>query len=108
MLDIRQSEAHMTNNELYKLVNTRPINAIIRERQLQFIGHCLRMPSDEPANIYALYASNKAVKNRRGPGRQTNLNPEQSLRFTADEIAMYAKDKSAWKKLVAAPKKPDR
>ena len=115
MLDIRQSEAHMTNNELYKLVNTRPINAIIRERQLQFIGHCLRMPSDEPANIYALYTSNKAVKNRRGPGRQTyinqvsaNLNPEQSLRFTADEIAMYAKDKSTWKKLVAAPKQPDR
>ena len=40
ILGIRQSEAHVTNNELYKLVNTRPINAIIRESQLQFIGHC--------------------------------------------------------------------
>ena len=30
MLGFRQSKAHMTNNELYKLVNTRQINAIIR------------------------------------------------------------------------------
>ena len=54
MLGIRQSEAHMKNDELYKITKQRPIKSLIRERQLKFIGHCLRMPSEEPANIYAL------------------------------------------------------
>jgi hypothetical protein len=50
ILNIKQSEAHLTNKELYiRADNARPISAIIRERQLSFIGHCLRMPKvDRP------------------------------------------------------------
>ena len=73
MLGISQSEAHMTNSRLYKLTGERPITAVIRERQLQFIGHCLRMPRDEPANIYALYTSEIATTHRRGRPNRTYL-----------------------------------
>jgi hypothetical protein len=55
MLGLRQSETHTTNEELYRLAGARPITTIIRERQLQFTEHCLRLNKDEPANIYALY-----------------------------------------------------
>ena len=57
MLGVRQSDAHMKNDELYKKSAQQPILELIRERQLKFIGHCLRMEKEEPANIYALYKS---------------------------------------------------
>ncbi len=71
MLGLRQSETHTTNEELYQLAGARPITSIVRERQLQFTGHCLRMKSDEPANIYAPYTSSIAPVHRRGPPRRT-------------------------------------
>jgi hypothetical protein len=52
---IYQSEDHVTNKELYKRTNRRSVKATIPERQLRFVGHCLRMAADEPSNIYALY-----------------------------------------------------
>ena len=116
MLGQRQSETHMTNAQLYKEVNARPISDIIRERQLQFTGHCLRMPNDEPANSYALYTSN-IKSNLRGRGRKTYLDQvseylgignDGEKNSAANEIVKHAKDKSIWKKLVAAPKQPDR
>jgi len=113
MMGIRQSETHMTNAQLYKMVGARPISIIIRERQLQFIGHCLRMPIDDPTNIYALYTSN-IKSNRRGRGRKTYL--DQVSEYLCDvrkglslaEIVKYAKDKEEWRTFVAAPKQPDR
>ncbi len=65
MLEIRQSETHTINDELYKLAGARPITTIIREHQLQFTGHCLCMPSEEPANIYVLYTLCLATVHRR-------------------------------------------
>lgn len=117
MLGIRQSETHTTNEQLYKLASARPVSDIIRERQLQFIGHCLRMPSEEPANIYALYTSQVAASHRRGRGNlsflaqiSSYLCSDSRIKLTAAEIAKYAKDKSNWNKLVAAPptRGPDR
>jgi hypothetical protein len=116
MLGISQSEDHMTNEQLYKLTKERPISKTIRERQLQFMGHWLRMPMDEPTNIYALYQS-KLSDTHRGSGRlrrtivdqvSTHLCPDNQVKFSASEIARYARDKSAWKNIVAAPSKPDR
>ena len=72
MLGIRQSEAHMTNERLYALTGQRPISESIRVRQLTFTGHCLRMDSSEPANIFALYTSDIMPAHRRGaPKRQS-------------------------------------
>jgi hypothetical protein len=62
ILGIAQSESHTTNEQLYARARARPISTIIRERQLSFIGHCLRMPNDEPENIYALYQPRKQIK----------------------------------------------
>ena len=39
----------------YSKTRQRPIRELVRERQLKFIGHCLRMDKEEPANTYTLY-----------------------------------------------------
>ena len=39
MLKINQQKDKITNEELYRMTGQRPINQIIRERQLQFVGH---------------------------------------------------------------------
>jgi hypothetical protein len=114
MLGISQSETHTTNEELYIAAeNAKPITTIIRERQLQFTGHCLRMPNDEPANVYVLYKPALAQTSKRGPSRRTyleqistHLSSDRSL--TATQIAEYAKDKQTWFNLIVVPKKPAR
>ena len=53
MLGIRESDIHMRNEELYKKCAQHPIRELVRERQLKFIGHCLRMDKEEYTNIYA-------------------------------------------------------
>jgi hypothetical protein len=115
ILGIRQSEAHITNKKLYQLAdNARPTTQVIRERQLQFTGHCLRMNEKEPANIYALYTSSVA-KNRRGKPRRSYLDQisaylcsDRQIRLEATEIVKLASDRKAWKKIVIAPHQPDR
>ena len=115
MIGINQSEDHITNEKLYQLASSRPISDTIRERQLQFIGHCLRMDPKEPANIYALYNGIPGASNRRGaPVRSyydqiaTHSCTDKQLKLTNEEIRKLAQDRKAWKKIVAAPNKPDR
>jgi hypothetical protein len=106
VLGIRQSETHTTNAELYAIAGARPITTIIRERQLQFTGHCLRrVQSDEPANIYALYSSNLATVHQRVPQQlqhsytdqiSKHLCADKKIKFTAADTIKYAKDKSGW------------
>ena len=112
MMDINQAEAHMTNEDLYKSTGQVPISEIIKRRQLQFIGHCLRMETSEPANIYALYKS-EISSNRRGKPRLSYrdkvyqhlehliLDKEQ----LQEELTKIANDKKLWKSIVM-PKKP--
>ena len=50
---IKQSREHATNDSLYHLIGQAPLN----ERQLEFTCHCIRMPSDEPANRFIIYES---------------------------------------------------
>jgi exonuclease III len=113
ILGINQSETHTTNDQLYAIVNARPITSTIRDRQLQFTGHCLRMPEDEPSKIFVLYTSSLQQTHRRGPSRRsyldqisTYLSSERGL--SAVQILHYAKDKPGWAKCISAPKKPDR
>ena len=69
ILNIDQSEDHTRNDQLYKLVDQPPISDTVRKRQLQFVGHCLRMDPEEPANIYALYISKIKIKETVKRGR---------------------------------------
>ncbi len=66
MLGIRQADAHTTNEELYRLTKERPVSVTIRKRQLEFVGHCLRMEEN-----YAIYHSEVSDKNKRGAPRLT-------------------------------------
>ncbi len=71
MLGIRQAEAHTTNEELYRLTKQLPVSMTMRKRQLEFMGHCLRMEENELAHIYAIYHSEVSDKSKRGAPRLT-------------------------------------
>ena len=76
---------------------------MIHECQLQFTGHCLHIPKDEPANIYVIYQSKIRRSNRQGNPDLTYLDQiskywstDKKVRFLAEEITNYAKDKQLW------------
>jgi hypothetical protein len=105
----------MTNEELYELTGRRPIREIIRERQLQFVGHCLRMPEDEPANIYAIYTSNVGKPKQRGKPKISYydqiahyLCPDRKIKLSKDEIRKLAQTRGEWKSFIVAPNRPAR
>ena len=84
------------------MTNTELLIHHVRNRQLRFLGHILRLPEEEPASRYALYIPPHG--NRR-PGRprtsylayiQRLLGHEEG----SDQIAPFAKDQSAWRSLV--------
>jgi ribosomal 50S subunit-associated protein YjgA (DUF615 family) len=115
MLNVKQAEAHMTNEELYKRAGQQPIAEEIRKRQLSFIGHILRMKPDEPANIYALYVSKVRSKNKTGRPPtsyidqiSTHLTHNKDHKLTPAEIAKYASDKAKWKSMIVASNKRAR
>jgi len=115
MLKINQQEDKISNEELYRMTGQRPINQIIRERQLQFVGHCLRMPEDEPSKIYIMHQSKLNEIKPVGKPRTTQydqiasyLSKDKMVKPTLDEMTKWAKNRSDWKLLVAAPKKPAR
>jgi hypothetical protein len=119
MMDINQHRDHMTNVELYKLVDQLPLGEMIRIRQLTFVGHCLRMTdNEEPIKKFILYES-KVKPTNRPYARKTYLDQisfyithEKSTRanptkLTVNEIEVHAKDRRNWKdKIIAEPKKP--
>ena len=121
ILAINQHETHMTNSDLYKKIDQDPVNFIIKKRQHQFIGHCLRMEENEPAHIYALYQSDVTDKNRRGRpttsyrekfrqhlisglGHRISLPNKINTPLEKDEDLKYitsiAKNKELWKDIV--------
>ncbi len=115
MLGINQKKDRLTNVELYKRVgHQRPVHEIVRERQLRFTGHCLRLPAEKPANLYMLYEYKINTKPKLGWPRHTFLKQISNyLVWSAfsppvEEIFRYAKNKSDWKLLISAPNKPVR
>ena len=115
MLKINQQKDKITNEELYRMTGQRPINQIIRERQLQFVGHCLPMPEDEPSKIYIMHQSKLNEIKPAGKPRTTQydqialyLSKDKMVKPTLDEMTKWAINRSDWKLLVAAPKKPAR
>jgi hypothetical protein len=75
MLGIVQSESHTTNKQLYAMTGAEPVSTKVRQRQLQFEAHCLRMPPNEPANIYTLYSSNNTSAQNKGKPKRSYVDP---------------------------------
>ncbi|XP_035665218.1 uncharacterized protein LOC118408508 [Branchiostoma floridae] len=104
MLNIKRLQ-RVSNSEIYRVTNTQPLICKVRQRQLRFIGHALRMPLEEPLRTYALYVPSHG---KRRPGRQkTNYltyiqnllgDAEGDLNPTA--IAALAADRLRWNKIV--------
>ncbi|XP_078586049.1 uncharacterized protein LOC144867902 [Branchiostoma floridae x Branchiostoma japonicum] len=95
----------VSNSEIYRVTNTQPLICKVRQRQLRFIGHALRMPLEEPLRTYALYVPSHG---KRRPGRKkTNYltyiqnllgDAEGDLNPTA--IAALAADRLRWNRIV--------
>ncbi|XP_078661521.1 uncharacterized protein LOC144905654 [Branchiostoma floridae x Branchiostoma belcheri] len=106
MLNIKRTD-HVSNNQIYKTTNTQPLITRVRQRQLRFIGHALRMPVEEPLRTYALYVP---PHGRRRPGRQRanyltyiqNLLGDTEGDLSPDRIAALAADRRTWNGLVIA------
>ena len=105
----------MTNKDLYAYTGQEEISKEIRRRQLKFIGHTLRMPKNEPANIYALYKCEVKTSNRKGRPHSsyldqisTAISGDKKIKLDAREITELAMDKEGWNKHIVAPNKPGR
>ena len=114
MLGIRiTKDIHMTNDELYKIVQQTTIRETIRARQLKFTGHCLRMAADEPAHRFVLYESKIKPSLRPGAPRKTYrqqitsylLRDENANALEADLIRKWAEDRTTWSSHFAVPRK---
>ncbi|KAI8489167.1 hypothetical protein Bbelb_331520 [Branchiostoma belcheri] len=105
MLNIKRLD-HVSNAWIYKLTNTRPLITMVRQRQLRFLGHALRMPVGEPCRTYALYVP---THGKRRPGRQRldylgyvrNLLGDTEGDLRPEDIANLAADRRSWGRLVA-------
>ena len=106
MLNIKRLDC-VSTERIYHLTNTQPLINTVRQRQLRFLGHILRMPEEEPYRRYALYVP---THGRRTPGRQRISylfylqkpfgGAENDL--NQDAIALLAADRCAWRKFVVA------
>ncbi|KAI8486540.1 spermatogenesis [Branchiostoma belcheri] len=104
MLNIKRLD-HVSNAWIYKLTNTRPLITMVRQRQLRFLGHALRMPVGQPCRTYALYVP---THGKRRPGRQRldylgyvrNLLGDTEGDLRPEDIANLAADRQSWGRLV--------
>ena len=106
MLDIKRKDC-VSNTIIYTMTNTKPLVHLVRKRQLSFLGYILRLPEEEPARRYALYIP---PHGKRKPGRP-RISYRASIQrllgynegeLLADQIATFAIDRCAWRKLVIA------
>ena len=106
MLNIKRID-HVLNTTVYSMTNTVPLIHLVRQRQLKFLGHILRISKEEPARRYALYIPTIG-KRRPGRPRTSYLNYVQRLlgdnegAMQEQQIAASADDRHAWRNLVVA------
>ena len=112
MLGIKKSRDHVINQSLYQLTCQIPLRETIRERQLKFTVHCIRIPTDETPNRFFIYESRIKSSLRPVAPRTTYLNQTSSQilqsgekSLEAGEIRKMAAYKSEWSQLFAVCKK---
>ncbi|XP_078663489.1 uncharacterized protein LOC144906780 [Branchiostoma floridae x Branchiostoma belcheri] len=112
MLNIKRRD-RVTNDGIYNLTKTSPLIQHVRRRQLNFLGHILRMPEDEPVRLYALYVPSHG-RRRRGRHPTSYFKYVQRLlgdehnQLTEKQIANLASDKGQWRDLAVACAAADR
>jgi hypothetical protein len=94
------------NQSLYQITG----QVTIRERQLKFTGHCIRMPTDQLTNQFVIYESKIWSSLRQGAPRTTYLHQSSShitceKTLKANEIRKMAVNKSKWSQLFVMSKK---
>ena len=62
-----KSDEHISNVEVCRRANARPLTVTVQERQLRFLGHSLRRNPTDPISNLALYTPSNGHVNR---GRQ--------------------------------------
>ena len=93
----RNSTDHVTSQSLYHLTGQAPL----RERQLKFTRHCIRMPTNEAANRFVIYVSKIRLSLRPCAPRTTYLHQisshilpgEKTLEANKEITKMAVKDK---------------
>ena len=110
MLHINQEQEHITNDDLYQLVNENPLIHEVHRRQLNKLGHVLRKPAECLTNTYALYTPSHGS---RGPGRPKTSFPNYIAKVispndppTEREICLAAADRKQWGGLVNQAAEP--
>ena len=103
MLGIKRTD-RVPNETIYAITDTKPLIRTTIYRQLQFLGHILRMDDLEPSKIYAMY---EPPHGKRPQGSQRKLYAQQAKvwidptgNFSESDILRTAQDRINWKRLV--------
>ena len=106
MLHINQEEEHISNEELYTMLNEKELIKEVQKRQFRKLCHFLRKPSESLVNKYALYVP---THSHRKPGRPKTTYQEYiakticpQLPLTENEIRQSAADRTNWKIITEA------
>ena len=92
MLSIKQSREHVPNQNMYQLTGQVPLRKTIRERQLKFTSHCIRMTTEKPVNHFFVYESRIRSFYRPGAPRMTYLNQISSHVLQSGQKALEARE----------------
>ncbi|CAG9136433.1 unnamed protein product [Plutella xylostella] len=96
----------ITNVELWKVTNQKPIDIDIQERKWRWLGHTLRRPDDHIPKVALQW---KPQGGSRRPGRPAHTwkrsiySEAQEKGKSWPELNLLAHDREAWKRLVSAP-----
>jgi hypothetical protein len=107
MLNIKRTDK-VSNESVYQLTGQVPLVRQIQQRQLRFIGHCLRREPKELVNQYALYTP-KETHGKRKRGRPKMSYADYLAKLinnvtppTVQEIRNMASNREDWAKIVVA------
>ena len=75
---------------ILRWIDKTPLRETIRERQLKFTVHCIRIPTGEPANRFVIYESMTKSSPRTGAPRTTCLNQISSHNIQTGEKFLEA------------------
>jgi sorting nexin-29 len=112
MLNIKRLDK-ISNQKVYEIVKRNQLALQVQQRQLRFVGHCLRRDTNDPINKYVLWAPNERHGSR-GRGKPRTLYHQYIGKLinndtppTADEMRKLATSgppdqaRKEWRKLVA-------
>ena len=107
MLGVKYTD-RTSNAEVHQKMGTEPLIRTIQQRQLRYVGHCIRKPTVDLIHQYVLYEPVPSHGKRR-PGRRAPSYAEYVGRLInnqvpprPDEIRAMAANRTEWRKIVRA------